>query len=126
MKINYPDTSELHAIFESMEKTGVEKQTINCSACGYKTCRLKNGIRPKKTSTENIKKGDIVSIDVGACYEGFHGDNAWTFPCGEVSEEAKALMEATEKSLFVGIEQARAGNRLGDRKSTRLNSSHQD
>lgn len=70
-----------------------------------------HGIPTKKMI---LKKGDIVSIDVGACYEGFHGDNAWTFPCGEVSEEAKALMDATEKSLFLGIEQARVGNRLGD------------
>lgn len=61
-----------------------------------------------------LKKGDIVSIDVGACYQGFHGDNAWTFPCGEISPEARALLDATEKSLFLGIEQARPGNRLGD------------
>ena len=54
-----------------------------------------------------LKKGDIVGIDIGACYEGFHGDNAWTFPCGEVSEEAKALLDATEKGLFLGIEQSR-------------------
>ena len=61
-----------------------------------------------------LKKGDIVSIDVGACYQGFHGDNAWTFPCGEISPEARALLDATEKSLFLGIEQARPGNRIGD------------
>lgn len=67
---------------------------------------------PKKETI--LKKGDIVSIDVGACYKGFHGDNAWTFPCGEISEEAKALLEATEQSLYKGIEQARPGNRLGD------------
>ena len=66
---------------------------------------------PKKS--EILKKGDIVSIDVGAYYEGFHGDNAWTFPCGEISPEAQALLDATEKSLFLGIEQARPGSRLG-------------
>ncbi len=67
---------------------------------------------PKKSVI--FKKGDIVSIDVGAYYEGFHGDNAWTFPCGEISEEAKALLDATERSLFLGIEKARPGNRVGD------------
>lgn len=67
---------------------------------------------PKKS--EILKKGDIVSIDVGACYQGFHGDNAWTFPCGEISPEARALLDAAEKSLFLGIEQARPGNRIGD------------
>ena len=61
-----------------------------------------------------LKKGDIVSIDVGACYQGFHGDNAWTFPCGEISPEARALLDAAEKSLFLGIEQALPGNRIGD------------
>lgn len=67
---------------------------------------------PKKSVI--LKKGDIVSIDVGAYYEGFHGDNAWTFPCGEISAEAQALLDATEQSLFLGIEQARPGNRVGD------------
>ena len=64
--------------------------------------------------SQKLEEGDIVSIDVGACYQGFHGDNAWTFPCGEISPEARALLDATEKSLFLGIEQARPGNRIGD------------
>lgn len=60
VKINYPDTSELHAIFESMEKTGVEKQTINCSACGYKTCKdmaaaIHNGCNTKDNCIHYIK-----------------------------------------------------------------------
>lgn len=61
-----------------------------------------------------LKQGDIVSIDVGATYEGFVGDNAWTFPCGQVSPEAQALMDATRESLFEGIQAAKAGNRIGD------------
>lgn len=61
-----------------------------------------------------IQSGDIVSIDVGATYEGFVGDNAWTFPCGDVSKEAQDLMDATRESLFEGIKAAQAGNRIGD------------
>ena len=61
-----------------------------------------------------IKQGDIVSIDIGATFEGFVGDNAWTFPCGEVSHEAQSLMDATRESLFEGIKAATAGNRIGD------------
>jgi methionyl aminopeptidase len=61
-----------------------------------------------------LKNGDIVSIDVGACFNGYHGDNAWTFPCGDVSKEAQALMDATREALFEGIGQAVAGNRIGD------------
>ena len=49
---------------------------------------------------QKLRAGDIVSVDVGATYEGFVGDNAWTFPCGDVSSEAKALMDATRESLI--------------------------
>ena len=61
-----------------------------------------------------IRAGDIVSVDVGAKIHGFHGDCAGTYPCGEVSEEAKELMRVTRESFFVGIKYAKAGNRLGD------------
>lgn len=61
-----------------------------------------------------LKHGDIVSIDIGATYEGFVGDNAWTFPCGDVSAEAQALMDATREALFEGIAAAKPGNRIGD------------
>ena len=63
---------------------------------------------------QKLRAGDIVSVDVGATYEGFVGDNAWTFPCGDVSSEAKVLMDATRESLFEGIRAAQAGNRIGD------------
>ncbi len=61
-----------------------------------------------------IKAGDIVSIDVGAYFNGFHGDNAATFGAGDVSRQAKLLMEATEASLYEGIRAATPGNRVGD------------
>ena len=61
-----------------------------------------------------IKEGDIVSIDLGAKVDGYNGDNAATFAAGKISENAKRLCDVTEKSLYLGIEQALAGNRLGD------------
>ena len=61
-----------------------------------------------------IKEGDIVSIDCGATIHGFNGDNAATFGAGKVSREAQALMDATRESLYEGIAQAKAGNRIGD------------
>lgn len=61
-----------------------------------------------------IQEGDIVSVDVGAFYEGFHGDNAATFPAGEVSEDAQKLMDATRESLNEAIKVAQPGARLGD------------
>lgn len=70
-----------------------------------------HGIPSKKRV---INEGDIVSIDLGAKYEGYHGDNAATFAAGEISEEAKKLLEVTEQSLYRGIAAAIAGNRIGD------------
>ena len=65
-------------------------------------------------SNRIIKSGDIVSIDVGACINGFHGDNAWTFPCGDITKEAQDLLDATRESLFKAISMAIVGNRVGD------------
>lgn len=65
-------------------------------------------------SDYHLKEGDIVSIDVGAYYQGFHGDNAYTFIVGDTSEETKALLKETQASLMKGIEQAMLGNRIGD------------
>jgi methionyl aminopeptidase len=61
-----------------------------------------------------LKEGDIISIDVGAIYDGYHGDAGITLPVGEVSPEARRLLEVTEGALYAGIAQARAGNRVGD------------
>ena len=65
---------------------------------------------------ENIilKDGDIIAIDIGACYKGYHGDAARTHLCGNVSEEKKLLVERTKQSLFEGLKFARPNNRLSD------------
>ncbi|MCI8622169.1 MAG: type I methionyl aminopeptidase [Provencibacterium sp.] len=61
-----------------------------------------------------IREGDIVSVDVGAVKDGFHGDNAATFKAGEISSEAQRLLDVTRQSLYEGIRAAVAGNRIGD------------
>ena len=61
-----------------------------------------------------IKNGDIVSVDVGAYINGYHGDSAYTFGVGDVSPEAKRLLDTTRESLYMGIKQAVKGNRIGD------------
>ena len=81
------------------------------SACISVNNVVIHGIPSKKIV---LKEGDIVSVDVGAELNGFHGDNAWTFPCGKISAEAQALLDATRESLFEGIKMARPGNRIGD------------
>ena len=63
---------------------------------------------------DKVKEGDIVSIDVGAFYNGYHGDNADTFMAGDVSEEAKRLIDVTRQSFYEGIKQAVVGNRISD------------
>jgi len=60
-----------------------------------------------------LRDGDIISVDIGAILNGFHGDSAWTYPVGEISDEAAALLHDTEKALYCAVDAARTGNRLG-------------
>ena len=61
-----------------------------------------------------LKEGDIVSVDVGAYYRGFHGDCAATFPCGNISPEAQKLIDVTKQSFFEGLKFCKRGNRVSD------------
>ena len=66
------------------------------------------------SASRKLKSGDIVSVDLGALFEGYNGDNAATFACGDISAEAKRLIDTTRESLYEGINMARAGGRVGD------------
>jgi methionyl aminopeptidase len=59
-----------------------------------------------------LKEGDIITIDIGAQYKGYHGDSAWTYPVGHISETARRLLEVTERSLYAGLAKAKADVRL--------------
>lgn len=61
-----------------------------------------------------LEEGDIISVDCGVFMNGYYGDHAYTFPVGEISSEVKKLLEVTERSLYLGIEEMREGNRMGD------------
>lgn len=110
-------TYELDCLIRKyIEGQGAKSSVLNYGGFPASSCISVNnvvihGIPSKKCV---LKEGDIVSIDVSACFEGFHGDNAWTFACGDISEEAQRLLDATRESLFEGIKQAKAGNRIGD------------
>ena len=65
-------------------------------------------------STYELRDGDIISVDCGAVLNGFNGDSAYTFPVGDVSEDVLRLLRTTKESLYLGIEQAVAGHRIGD------------
>jgi methionyl aminopeptidase len=63
---------------------------------------------------EPLQNGDIVAVDCGVILQGWVGDNAWTFGVGEISPRAERLLRVTREALFLGIEQARVGNHIGD------------
>lgn len=65
-------------------------------------------------SNRKLKNGDIISIDIGACYKGYHGDSAWTYTVGHVNKEALDLMKHTEESLFAGLSVVKEGAHIGD------------
>ena len=103
-------------IREYLEKCGAKPSFLGYggfpgSACISLNDEVIHGI-PSKDRI--LHEGDIVKIDVGACYKGFHGDSANTFGVGKISEEAEKLIAATRESFFRGAAQAKAGNRIGD------------
>ena len=80
------------------------------SACISVNETIIHGIPGKRI----LREGDIVSVDVGAFYKGFHGDCAATFACGSIDEESQRLIDVTKQSFFEGIKFARQGNRVSD------------
>ena len=81
------------------------------TACISVNNQVIHGIPSKHTI---LKEGDIVSVDLGAAIDGYNGDNAATFACGKVTDEAQRLMDVTRESLYEGIKMATVGNRIGD------------
>ena len=103
-----------------IEKSGAKPSFLGYggfpgSACISINDEVIHGIPSHKTV---IREGDIVKVDVGAFYKGYHGDAARTIAVGQVSEQAQKLIEVTRDSFFVGITQLRPGNRIGDVGST--------
>jgi len=80
------------------------------SICTSVNEELVHGIPGNRT----LQEGDIISLDIGAQFQGFHGDSAWTYPVGTISSENQRLLRVTEESLFKGLEQAKPGGRLSD------------
>ena len=65
-------------------------------------------------SNRKLKNGDIITLDIVACYKGYHGDSAWTYSVGTIDDKKKYMMEHTEKALFEGLKMVKPGNRIGD------------
>ena len=65
-------------------------------------------------SGRKLKDGDIITLDIGACYKGYHGDSAWTYPVGKITKEVQDLLNETEEALFAGLSVIKPGARIGD------------
>jgi methionyl aminopeptidase len=110
-------TKELDTVIRNyIEKCGAKPSFLGyagfpASACISVNDEVIHGIPSKKRI---LREGDIVKIDVGAFYKGFHGDSARTIAVGNVSEEALKLIRVTRESFFAGVAAVRTGNRIGD------------
>ncbi|MBE6594767.1 MAG: type I methionyl aminopeptidase [Ruminococcaceae bacterium] len=110
-------TKELDTVIRHhIEKRGAKPSFLGLygfpgSACISINDEVIHGIPSEKRI---LREGDIVKIDVGAFYKGYHGDSARTFPVGRVSDEAAALIAATKQSFYEGVEAVKVGNRIGD------------
>ena len=101
---------------ESIEKAGAKPSFLGYggfpgSACISINDEVIHGIPSKRRF---LQEGDIVSIDVGAYYQGFHGDCAATYACGTISAEAQRLIDVTRESFYEGIKYAKRGHRVSD------------
>ena len=101
---------------EHIEKSGAKPSFLGYagfpgSACISINDEVIHGIPSKQRF---LQEGDIVKVDVGAYYRGFHGDAARTIPVGRVSDEAEKLIKVTRRSFFAGLDQLKVGNRIGD------------
>ena len=104
------------AIRRYIERAGAKPSFLGLygfpgSACISINDEVIHGIPSKKRI---LHEGDIVKVDLGACYKGYHGDSARTIPVGKVSDQAAKLIEVTRDSFFAGVAQMQPGNRLGD------------
>ena len=110
-------TYELDKIIRNhIEKQGAKPSFLGYhgfpgSACISINDEVIHGIPSKKRI---LREGDIVKVDVGAFYKGYHGDAARTIAVGKVSEDAEKLIKVTRESFFAGVEEFKVGNRLGD------------
>ncbi len=99
-----------------IEKCGAKPSFLGYSGFPASACISINDevIHGIPSGNRILKEGDIVKIDVGAYYKGFHGDSARTIPVGQVSEEAMRLIEVTRQSFFDGVAALKIGGRMGD------------
>ena len=109
-------TLEINALVESfILDNGGLPSFKNYNGFPYATCiSMNEAVVHGFPGTHMLKDGDIISLDIGVYKNGFHGDSAYTYAIGEVADEITQLLKVTKQSLYLGIEKARQGNRVGD------------
>ena len=109
-------TYELDMIAEEFIRSkGCTPSFKGCEGFPYSVCTSVNDcVVHGYPSDYKLKNGDIITIDIGACYKGYHGDSGWSYAVGNISDDDKYLLEHTEKALYEGIKKATVGNRVGD------------
>lgn len=109
-------TLELNNIAETfIRDNGAEPAFLGYGGFPYTLCISVNDVIVHGFASDyRLVEGDIISVDCGTLYKGFYGDSAYTFAVGDISAETTKLLDVTKKSLYLGIEQAVVGNRIGD------------
>lgn len=100
---------------DTLAETGATSNFLGHHGFTGRICAsINNEIVHGIPSKRKLHSGDIVSVDIGAIVDGFHGDSAWTYPVGEISDDARRLLDVAKASLDSALEQAVVGKRLGD------------
>lgn len=117
-KILRPGITTLHIdklVGEIVRGHGGVPSFLNFHGYPFNSCTSVNDVVVHGfPNNEELRDGDVISVDVGVYKNGFHGDHAYTFAIGDVSEDKMNLIRVTKESLYKGIEKAVAGNRIGD------------
>lgn len=109
-------TKELDKLAEDFIRSkGATPSFLNYNGFPGSICTsINNEVVHGIPSKRKLRNGDIISIDIGACYKGYHGDSAWSYGVGTISKEKEYLLKHTEESLYVGLKEVKAGARIGD------------
>lgn len=109
-------TLELNNIAEAyIRDHGAEPAFLGYGGFPYTLCISVNDVIVHGFASDyRLKEGDIISVDCGTRYKGFYGDSAYTFPVGTISDQDRDLLKVTKESLYLGVEKAISGNRIGD------------
>lgn len=118
VKLIKPGVSTLHldtVAEEFIRSNGAVPSFKNYNGYPFATCiSVNDAVVHGFPNSKELKDGDLISIDIGVFKNGYHGDSAYTYAIGNISDEVKQLMRVTKESLYKGIEKAVAGNRIGD------------